>query len=92
MKLARTNLSIIPFRTVDLTSQRRGRYGSNMLAQPKPGRATRTWRPSSKLVARWHTSTITGRIECRWIPDQAREDDCIFAGYSMAKRQLRLLQ
>ena len=67
MKLARTNLSIIPIGTVDCTSQRRGQHGSNILAKPKPGRPTRTSCPSSKLVARWHGSTMIGRIECRWM-------------------------
>jgi hypothetical protein len=92
MMVARANLSIVAFGTFVHSGKRRGRYGSKNLLQSRSGYPRKLSIESSKLVARWHVSTMTGRVECHWIIDQAPADDCICAGYSMTKRQLRLSQ
>jgi|SRR5450631_876503 hypothetical protein len=92
MKLTRVSLSVVPIGAVDRIGQRRGQYGSEILLRSKLNRSRRLSRPSGALVARWHVSLATGRIECRWSLDQPPVEDYLCAGYMTAEGRLRPTQ
>jgi hypothetical protein len=98
MKLARANLFIV-CNDVGLFIVRndvgdhagpcRGQSGSNVSLQSKSVLPRRTSRPSGNLVARWHCSPESGRIECRWLLEKPPADDYLCAGYSRTARRMR---
>jgi hypothetical protein len=89
MKLALATLSIIRIGTVDRTSPRRSQPASNILLRSNSTRSRRVLRPSGELIARWHISPESGRIECRWLLDQPPADDHLCASPEGTKRRLR---
>ena len=89
MKLALATLSIVRIGTVDRTGPRRGQPASNILLRSNSARPRRILRPSGELIALWHISPETGRIECRWLLDQPPADDHLCASPERTKRRLR---
>jgi hypothetical protein len=92
MKLTRANLSIVYVGTADRTGQRRSQSVSNIQPRSNPARPRRLSRPRGEIVARWHVSLATGRVECRWSLDQPPADDYLCAGYMRAERRPRPTQ
>jgi hypothetical protein len=88
MKLALAALSIVRIDAVDRTGPSRGRYGSNSLLRSKSIYPIKTWRSSGGLVARWHVSAETGRIECRWSLEEPPADDHLCASLGRTMRRL----
>ena len=70
MKPVFANLSIVRMDAVDRNGSDYGRSGSNVLPRSNSMHPIKIWRPRGKLVARWHVSPETGRIECRWQREQ----------------------
>jgi hypothetical protein len=89
MKLALATLSIVRIGTVDRTGPRRGQTASNILLRSNSPRPRRILYPSGELIALWHISPETGRIECRWLLAQPPADDHLCASPERTKRRLR---
>ncbi len=81
MKLALATLSIVHIDAVDRAGAHRGRPDSNILHRSNSVHPIKIWRPSGGLVARWHVSPETGRIECCWLLDEPPANDNLCAGY-----------
>jgi len=79
MRLALATLSIVRIDAADHTGPRRGRSGSNILPRSNSIHPIKTWRPSAGLVACWHVSPETGRIECRWSLEEPPAGDHLCA-------------
>jgi hypothetical protein len=89
MKLARATLSIVRIDAVDRPGPHRRRPGPGIQLRSNTIHPIKTCRPAGILVARWHVSPETGRVECRWLLEQPPADDYLCAGYMRTTRRLR---
>ena len=89
MKLARANLTLVHIDAVGRTGQRRDRSVAGIRLPSNSAHPRRISRPCGELVARWHVSPETGRVECRWMPELPPADEYLCAGYTRARRRLR---
>jgi hypothetical protein len=89
MKLARATLSIVRIDAVDRPGPHRRRPGPGIQLRSNTINPIKTCRPAGILVARWHVSPETGRVECRWLLEQPPADDYLCAGYMRTTRRLR---
>jgi len=89
MKLAPANLFIVRNDVGDRIGRRRVQSGLNISLQSKSACPRRTSRLSGELVARWHCSPESGRIECRWLLEKPSAEDYLSAGYSRRARRMR---
>jgi hypothetical protein len=77
MKLALVNRSIVRIGALDRAVTPRARAATNALLRQYSKHPRKTWRPCGELVAHWHVSPETGRIECRWSLEEPPADDSL---------------
>jgi hypothetical protein len=88
MKLALATLSIVRIDAVDRNDPYHVRPGSNVMLRSNSIHPIKIRRPRGSLVARWHVSRETGRIECRWSLEAPSADDHLCAGPYLTMRRL----
>jgi hypothetical protein len=77
MKLALVNRSIVRIGALDRAVTPRARAATNALLRQNSNHPRKTWRPCGELVAHWHVSPETGRIECGWSLEEPPADDSL---------------
>jgi hypothetical protein len=89
MKLALVTRSIVRTGALDRAVTPRARAATKALLRQDSIHPRKTWRPAGVLVAHWHVSPETGRVECRWLLEEPPADDDLSPGRARAIRRLR---
>ena len=87
MKLATATLYIVRVGSVDYAGKYRGRSNASTLLRSNSVQFLRIRRHSGALIARWHVSPQTGRLECQWSSDEQAADDHLWSSPHSTKRR-----
>jgi hypothetical protein len=88
MKIAIAPLFVIRTGAVDSNGSHCNRPGPKALLRSNSIPPIKIWRRSGELVARWHVSPETGRIECSWSLEEPPADDYLCPDFRRALRRL----
>ena len=88
MKIVIAPLFVIRTGAVDSNRSHCNRPGPKVLLRSNSIPPIKIWRRSGELVARWHVSRETGRIECSWSLEEPPADDHLCPDFRRALRRM----